>query len=102
MVQAIGEGVEMLKRCDWDLDLAALFHNWNHGSVIRSWLVELMETALRSKHDMPGVDPYVEDTASSAGASSSPWTRRSRFPSWPRRYGASMSPATPTGRGPGR
>ncbi len=62
MVQAIGEGVEMLKRCDWELDLAAVFHNWNHGSVIRSWLVELMETALRSKHDMGGVDPYVEDT----------------------------------------
>jgi 6-phosphogluconate dehydrogenase len=62
MVQAIGEGTEMLKRCDWDLDLAAVFHNWNHGSVIRSWLVELMEKALRSKHDMAGVDPYVEDT----------------------------------------
>lgn len=62
MVQAIGEGVEMLKRCDWDLDLADLFHNWNHGSVIRGWLVELMEKALRSKHDMAGIDPYIEDT----------------------------------------
>jgi 6-phosphogluconate dehydrogenase len=62
MVQAIGEGVEMLKRCDWDLDLADLFHNWNHGSVIRGWLVELTEKALRSKHDMAGVDPYIEDT----------------------------------------
>lgn len=62
MVQAIGEGVEMLKRCDWDLDLADLFHNWNHGSVVRGWLVELMEKALRSKHKMSGVQPYVEDT----------------------------------------
>lgn len=62
MVQAIGEGVELLKRSDWDIDLAALFHNWNHGSVIRSWLVELMERALRSEHRMEDLEPYIHDT----------------------------------------
>jgi len=62
MVQAIGEGVEMLKRADAELDLAAVFHNWNHGSVIRSWLVELMERALRSEHEMKRIDPYIDDT----------------------------------------
>ncbi|MDP9440916.1 MAG: decarboxylating 6-phosphogluconate dehydrogenase [Actinomycetota bacterium] len=62
MVQAIGEGVELLKTGDWDIDLADLFHNWNHGSVIRSWLVELMERALRSEHHMEDLDPYIEDT----------------------------------------
>lgn len=62
MVQAIGEGVELLKRSEWDIDLADLFHNWNHGSVIRSWLVELMERALRSEHHMEDLKPYIEDT----------------------------------------
>lgn len=62
MVQAIGEGVELLKLSEWDIDLADLFHNWNHGSVIRSWLVELMERALRSKHHMKDLEPYIEDT----------------------------------------
>ncbi len=62
MVQAIGEGVEMLKRYDSNLDLADIFHNWSNGSVIRGWLVELMEKALRSKHDMALLKPYVEDT----------------------------------------
>jgi 6-phosphogluconate dehydrogenase len=36
MVQAIGEGVEMLKRYDSNLDLADVFHTWSNGSVIRS------------------------------------------------------------------
>ncbi len=62
MVQAIGEGVELLKRSDWDIDLGDPFHNWNHGSVIRSWLVELMERALRSEHRMEGLEPYIADT----------------------------------------
>lgn len=62
MVQAIGEGVEMLEHADAELDLADVFHNWNHGSVIRSWLVELMERALRSEHDMDEVEPFIEDT----------------------------------------
>ena len=47
MVQAIAEGVELLERSEFELDLPALFHNWNHGSVIRSWLVELMRDALQ-------------------------------------------------------
>ena len=42
MNQSIAEGVEMLMRSGYPLDLPALFVNWNHGSVIRSWLVELM------------------------------------------------------------
>ncbi len=70
MLQAIGEGVELLKDGaggDFDLEdeqLADLFHNWSNGSVIRSWLVELMEEGLRNK-DNPEFDDipnYIEDT----------------------------------------
>jgi 6-phosphogluconate dehydrogenase (decarboxylating) len=40
MLQAIGEGLDLLARSDYALDLPALFHAWAHGSVIRGWLVE--------------------------------------------------------------
>jgi 6-phosphogluconate dehydrogenase len=63
MVQAIGEGVELLSRSEYDLDMPALFHNWNHGSVIRGWLVELMERGFREYGgDLGTLEPYVEDT----------------------------------------
>ncbi len=52
MLQAIGEGVDLLSRSDYELDLPALFHNWSHGSVICGWLVELMERGLRHTTSM--------------------------------------------------
>jgi 6-phosphogluconate dehydrogenase len=62
MVQAIAEGVEMLQRSEFALDLPTLFTNWMHGSVIRSWLVELMGNALREHPDFSDLSTYVEDT----------------------------------------
>lgn len=62
MLQAIGEGVELLERSDYDLDLAALFEHYNHGTVIRSWLIELMADALRTETDWDGLSTWVEDT----------------------------------------
>ena len=71
MVQAIAEGVEMLRGFEHDIDLPALLEHWNHGTVIRGWLVELMGKGLKDggiglSSDMPA-DPskmstYVEDT----------------------------------------
>lgn len=61
MVQAIAEGVDLLARSDYRLDLPALFHNWNHGSVIRGWLVELMERGLR-EHRLDDLSGHVDDT----------------------------------------
>lgn len=61
MLQAIGEGLDLLVRSDYRLDLPALFHNWAHGSVIRGWLVELMERGLR-EHKLEELSGYVEDT----------------------------------------
>ena len=62
MVQSIAEGVELLERSDFAVDLPALFDNWAHGSVIRSWLVELMRDALRANPDLERLATYVEDT----------------------------------------
>jgi 6-phosphogluconate dehydrogenase len=62
MLQAIGEGVELLKRSGYQLDLVGLFNNWMHGSVIRSWLIELMGKALAEQPDFGELSTYVEDT----------------------------------------
>lgn len=61
MLQAMGEGLDLLVRSDYVLDLPALFHNWAHGSVIRGWLVELMERGLR-EHRLEDLASQVEDT----------------------------------------
>jgi 6-phosphogluconate dehydrogenase len=62
MVQAIAEGVELLERSEFTLDLAAVFDNWAHGSVIRSWLIELMRDALQQTPELERLSTYVEDT----------------------------------------
>lgn len=62
MVQAIAEGVELLMRSGFDLNLPALFQNWMHGSVIRGWLVELTGRALTQYRDLTELSTYVEDT----------------------------------------
>jgi 6-phosphogluconate dehydrogenase len=61
LLQAGGEGLDLLVRSDYQLDPAALFHNWGHGSVIRGWLVELIERGLR-EHQLEELSSYVEDT----------------------------------------
>jgi len=62
MVQSIAEGVELLQRSEFSLNLPGLFETWNHGSVIRSWLVELMARALTETGDFSSLSTYVEDT----------------------------------------
>ncbi len=62
MVQAIAEGVELLQRSGFELDLAGLFNNWAHGSVIRGWLIELMRDALMDGPPVSQIGTAVEDT----------------------------------------
>lgn len=62
MLQAIGEGMDLLENYQEDLDLEAVLHCWNHGSVIRSWLTELMEEQLKKQDSMDQTSSYVEDT----------------------------------------
>jgi len=62
MLQAIGEGVELLQQSKFDLNLRDIFRNWSHGSVIRGWLVELMEKGLSEVRDIKDIPDYVEDT----------------------------------------
>lgn len=55
MMQAIAEGFEMLQKSEMDLDLAAIAGLWNQGSVVRSWLMELTERALKKEPDLGSI-----------------------------------------------
>ena len=62
MLQSIAEGVELLEAGEFDLDLEEVFRNWNSGSVIRSWLVQLMAEGLeREQSEMVGDIPPFEE-----------------------------------------
>ena len=62
MLQAYGEGFEILEECDYKFDLHQLAHLWNQGSVVRSWLLELAERAFQKEADLASIAPYVEDS----------------------------------------
>jgi 6-phosphogluconate dehydrogenase len=62
MLQAIGEGVDLLEHYRDQLDIPEVLHCWRHGSVIRSWLVDLMEAQYRERGGVGSVESYVEDT----------------------------------------
>jgi 6-phosphogluconate dehydrogenase len=62
MLQAIGEGIEFLQHSDFSLNLEEVFRVWSHGSVIRSWLIELMEKGLHETGSIKKVPDFVEDT----------------------------------------
>jgi 6-phosphogluconate dehydrogenase len=62
MLQAYGEGFELLKASQFDLDLAQISHLWNQGSVVRSWLLELAENAFEKDPKLSSIKGYVEDS----------------------------------------
>lgn len=62
MLQAIGEGVDLLEHYRDKLDVAEVLRCYRHGSVIRSWLMDLMEAAYRSDNGTESIPAYVEDT----------------------------------------
>jgi 6-phosphogluconate dehydrogenase len=62
LLQAYGEGFEILKASPFGLDLRAIAHLWNHGSVVRSWLLELAEAAFGKDPDLTSIRGWVEDS----------------------------------------
>lgn len=63
MLQAYAEGFEIMNaKKDFDLDLKDIAGLWNHGSVVRSWLLELAERAFSKEPDLSSIRGYVEDS----------------------------------------
>jgi len=69
LMQAYGEGFELLHRGRYDLDLESVARTWSNGAVIRSWLLDLCEEAFREEgSDLGDVADHV------AGGSTGTWT----------------------------
>jgi 6-phosphogluconate dehydrogenase len=63
MMQAMAEGFDLMKRkTELDLDLHQVSEIWQHGSVVRSWLLDLTERALSDNPSLDGIAAYVEDS----------------------------------------
>jgi len=63
MMQAYGEGFELLHASEFELDLQKVSAVWNHGSVVRSWLLELAERAFEAEGtELAHIKGYVADS----------------------------------------
>ena len=63
MMQAYGEGFELLHASEFGMDLTEVARVWNHGSVVRSWLLELAERAFEQDGtELAGIKGWVADS----------------------------------------
>ncbi|MDQ3005402.1 MAG: decarboxylating 6-phosphogluconate dehydrogenase [Chloroflexota bacterium] len=63
MMQAFAEGFSILKaKKEFELDLAQVAHIWQHGSVVRSWLLDLAARALDEDPNLTEIKPWVADS----------------------------------------
>src|SRR5215831_2567022 len=63
LMQAYAEGFALLEaKKEFQLDLAEIAEVWRHGSVVRSWLLDLAAEALAENPTLKGIAPYVEDS----------------------------------------
>jgi 6-phosphogluconate dehydrogenase len=63
LMQAYGEGFEIMHASEFDLDLHEIAGIWRYGSVVRSWLLELLHDAFEQDgKDLEKIEGYVEDS----------------------------------------
>ena len=62
LMQAYAEGFDLMHASPYKIDLAAVAELWNHGSVVRSWLLELAARALGEDRDLAHLHAYVDDS----------------------------------------
>jgi 6-phosphogluconate dehydrogenase len=62
LMQAYAEGFDLMQASEFELDLAAVAELWRHGSVVRSWLLDLLARALEENPGLEHIRGYVEDS----------------------------------------
>lgn len=62
MMEAYAEGFEIMKVSDFDINLEKVAFLWDHSSVIRSWLLELVHNALKEDPELNNLKPIVDDS----------------------------------------
>lgn len=68
LCQAYGEGLELITKGPYNVELAKLAHVWNNGSVIRGWLLELAEEAFKENPTLEGIKGII------GGGETGTWT----------------------------
>lgn len=62
LMQAYAEGFEIMHSSEYDLDLGKIAKLWDHGSVVRSWLLELLANVLEEDGKLSNIKGYVPDS----------------------------------------
>jgi len=62
LMQAYAEGYELLRASEYVTNVPAVIKSWRSGTVIRSWLLDLLDQALDEDPQLAGLRGYVEDT----------------------------------------
>jgi 6-phosphogluconate dehydrogenase len=62
LMQAYAEGFEIMHASDYDLDLGQVSGIWRYGSVVRSWLLDLLHDAISKNPDFTGIKDWVADS----------------------------------------
>ncbi len=63
MMESFAEGLELLKgKSEFNIDIANVTELWRHGSVVRSWLLDLTAEALQGDQNLDNIEPYVADS----------------------------------------
>jgi 6-phosphogluconate dehydrogenase len=62
LMQAYAEGFELLTRSQFQVDVSKVASLWRHGSVVRSWLLDLTARALEEDPALSGLTSYVDDS----------------------------------------
>lgn len=66
MMQAIGEGFDVLDNSEFDYDFAAVAKMWNNGSVVRSWLMELAQEAFENDAKLDDIKGVMHSSGEGA------------------------------------
>ena len=62
LMQAYAEGFELMHASEYKIDVADVASLWMHGSIVRSWLLELIARALEADSELSELEGYVEDS----------------------------------------
>ena len=62
LMQAYAEGYALLAKSGLGIDATAALSAWRHGSVVRSWLLDLLVRALEQRPDLEGLAPVAQDS----------------------------------------
>jgi len=62
LMQAYAEGYELMAASELDIDCPGVLETWRHGSVVRSWLLDLLASSLVADPDLSAIRGYAEDS----------------------------------------